>query len=364
MNCPKCGSNVNPGENFCRICGSQLEIQPQVQQNNVESQTTTVSQSNPGGQVVQPVNQPVNNAQPQYSNVQNNDDELIKTYIGKNAEKLMDNKFSWCSFLFSTMYYLYRKMWLIGVCWLVGSSIITSYLPTYGPSIIFIGNIIMAIQFKKLYLKNVKEKVEKIKSENIGKSREELLSICRNKGGVAIWPVIVSAVIYLILIIVLIFSVFALVTLGNWADYFKEGETDSNLDTNSEYVLKYDISLDFEESAYNTDTYQSYTYSTTADYCTLTIKVNDNYYDYSSGSEYLDNTVYYSDSDTVSDIEEVSINGNKWNYISILSDLYGNEYDYAIIKNDYVYDISFRIYQDDTGTCTEAYSDLVDSLEF
>lgn len=373
MNCPKCGSNINEGEKFCKVCGNQIvEMSFQQQQPvepivvNTELNNFQQPEQSNIQQVYQPntMNQQVNNTQ--YSNNEINDDELIKNYIGKNAEKLMDNKFSWCSFLFSTMYFLYRKMWFLGLCWLVGSSILTSFLPTYGATLVFVGNIVMAVQFKKLYINHVKEQINKIKSENLGKSREELNSICRNKGGTTIWPVIVSAVIYLIVIVFAMIALFAIFSFS-FSNYFENltDDTTNEVDTSSEYVLKFDIPGGFEPSEYNTDTYLSYSYDSSTDYCTYSISVSQNYNGlYEDAADYLNKNIYSSLDDVVSDIQDIAINNKTWSYVSITSDVFGEEYECAIINNGYIYDIDYNIYQDDTSFCTNSYNDLINSLSF
>ena len=49
MNCPKCGSNVNQGEMFCRVCGAKIvsqSIQPnQMGQMPIDSQTNQMGQT-------------------------------------------------------------------------------------------------------------------------------------------------------------------------------------------------------------------------------------------------------------------------------------------------------------------------------
>ena len=79
-NCPKCGSNINPGEDFCKMCGTKITTP----QNNI-SNITQQQQENM---------QNINNLQTQNSisnteqieildnleeDITNNDDDLINT---------------------------------------------------------------------------------------------------------------------------------------------------------------------------------------------------------------------------------------------------------------------------------------------
>ena len=139
-------------------------------------------------------------AQPQANQMASNDDQLIDAYIGKNAEKLKKGDFSFCTFLFGNIYIFYRKMWQLGIALFVVSSIVGNFLPSYAYLITLVIDILLAIKFKSMYLKHVKEQVNKIKSSNPNASQNELLNICGKKGGTTLAPVIILFVIYLILI--------------------------------------------------------------------------------------------------------------------------------------------------------------------
>jgi len=157
------------------------------------------------------------------NNLQNyyqvNDEELVNAYIGKNADKLKKG-FSWNTLIFGVLYVLYRKMWLLGLCWIlinVGIKTMPVLLDINLPSITqlfknfdwyewwqialvllpYIINIIMAFLFKKTYSKIVTKKVERIKLENNEKTPDELIQICNKKGGTTKLPVIILILIYI-----------------------------------------------------------------------------------------------------------------------------------------------------------------------
>ncbi len=170
--CPNCGTSLQGGESFCGICGTKLSVG----KNNIVQ--------NQGGYQ-------------NYENI-NNDDAFIDAYIGKNINIIKNNSFSTNVFFFGSIYIFYRKMWLLGFLWLVISIIIGLFIP-FSSIIQLAINIVIALQFKKIYLNHVREKVKKIKSENPGKSKEELLMICSKKGGTTIVPVVIFS-IFLVLV--------------------------------------------------------------------------------------------------------------------------------------------------------------------
>lgn len=205
--CEKCGSEIVEGSLFCKGCGSQVQ-----QVNNVVNNNMGVQQPINNSGVQQPINnqfvqpnQVVNNQAMQSNQsafdttVQaNNDEELIKAYIGKNADKIMNQKGGsiWC-FFGGSAYFVYRKMYLFGLIWLMCDIVLSSKLSWWL-------NIILAFLFKKIYLSHVKRNVDKIKKQYINSSFDELKSICSQKGGTNTLAAIILVGIIVIFKMVLI----------------------------------------------------------------------------------------------------------------------------------------------------------------
>lgn len=339
MNCPNCGSNLNVGEAFCRVCGTKVASQ----QNQ-----TAMSEVNPALAAFQ---QPNNSTQQttnynfvsnrNYNDNLDSDDALVKAYIGKNADKLMNGGFSLNSFFLGPIYALYRKMWLLGLILLISSFVVTIFLQSISSFVLPAINIFVAIQFKKFYLKDVEEKVQKIKNQNSGKSKEELILICAQKGGTAMWPVIVAIILYIFYIMILTLGV-AYTLLYN----------DEKIDE-----LSFSVPTDFEASPYETDNYKAYNHNLCYFNITTT---NSTYYD--STRDYLE-SMYSSSEDEVSKITSKNINGNIWYNMSVKSS-YITDYYYATIYNNKIYAVEFSIPNDDNGNCSEAHEDIIESLEF
>lgn len=49
MFCPKCGTEVNPGDRFCRNCGSPIALEGEASQAQADNQTTAQPGANPFG---------------------------------------------------------------------------------------------------------------------------------------------------------------------------------------------------------------------------------------------------------------------------------------------------------------------------
>ena len=136
-----------------------------------------------------------------------NDDSFRKAWMGKLYSKAQKRKFSIPAFFFGGLYFLFRKLYLIGIIILL----ITITLPTLAivpmfsekfdiaallssSSILSIVslllNILYGFLFYPLYKKHVENKSKKYKNE--AQNPSQLIDIASHKGGTSILAVIVS----------------------------------------------------------------------------------------------------------------------------------------------------------------------------
>lgn len=181
MYCKKCGSNLQNDAELCQNCGEKV-IYEDYEQND---------------------------------NNYINDEELIDAYIGKNANKIKNKRFSFSTFFFGVVYFFYRKMEL-GLVWFA-LNIITNYkfgdlaneLSGSCLAIIFlIPNIVFAFMFKNLYMNQVKKDVDLIKKTNAGKTRDELIKLCKKKGGTSNWAIVYGIIVYTVYIVLMYIRIF------------------------------------------------------------------------------------------------------------------------------------------------------------
>jgi hypothetical protein len=310
MVCPKCGNIINYGENFCRACGS-----------------------------------PLNYTQNDYINNQNiviDDNTLIKAYIGPNVDKLTNNSFSWCSFLFGGLYFFYRKMYLFGVITLLISFLLTYCVKEYS-ILLLVFLVIAGIYFKKYYVSEVSKKVERIKKENATKNTNDLIQICNKEGGTSVGMLILAAIVY-----------------GIVASFTVNEYSITNGSSGTINGLHYKIPTNFEESEYNTTSNIYYTYRDESNYCDFYIAVINSEYNISS-YYYLRSLVSSNNYDT-SLIKEKTINNKTWETFETNID--NNQKYYLIANNkEKLFDVEYSILYDD-GYCSKAYKEFVNSLDF
>lgn len=365
--CPNCGSNVNQGEAFCRVCGTRLILpqnniannqQPfqEINNQNVSNVQQSVNNQNLGvNPTLQGLQQSQNNAG--YQNNMISDDNLIDAYIGKNADKLKTGNFSASTFIFGYLYVLYRKMWLLGFIWVAASIVANMFLPSIAKYVVYFINIVISIQFKKIYLKHVKEQIDKIKIENPGKTNEQLMMLCSQKGGTTLVPVILVIILYAILI--------SLVILGS-SDEVGGGNINNTPTTtgSSETIGDLNVTVPsmLSETSSSTDTYKFYVTNNT-DFCSLIMGMTNNNSYYTDAKQYLEKTIYRSTTDTYSGISQKKLNSNVWYYANVKTS-YGQEHYYSIQKNGYIYNLQFSISNDNNKNCSSAYNTVINSLKF
>ena len=356
-NCPNCGSIVNPGESFCRSCGTKISApqnnifidlqESQSNNNQINPTFQDFSQSHDGGNV--------------------DDDELVDAYIGKYADKFRSGGFSGWSFLFGNLYALYRKMWLLGVIWVVVTLIAMKFLPSYVTFITGCMNLIVAIQFKKWYLRHAEEEVEKIKAKNPGKTGEQLKMICKKKGGTTIIPIVIAVLLYAAIMYMTVMSVSKTMQKAREnAEIINNGGSNNGGTVSTTSALdKLNVSVpsifDLTYSGSTIKTY--YSNDSTKDYCFFEVSYTDASIYNNDAKYFLEENIYLSANDSYSGISQKYINGRNWYYASV-NKSYGTKYYYAIMNGIYIYNIEFEIMRDDYGTCSGAHNTVVNSLGF
>lgn len=368
MNCPNCGTIINQGDLFCRVCGTKIPTQHNnlTSPNNVQKNignNNNINQDNPNHNNTTPNNN-------QYNNL--NDDILIDSYIGTNAEQLKNGTFSFCSLLLGPIYVLYRKMWFVGLIWIVINVIINLFLSSISTLLLIIVNIVISTQFKKLYLKQVKEEVKEIQKDNTGASKEELIKICNQQGGTTIIPVIIIIVFYTLLMAIA-FTAYKDEEEPNFNDNYDTTSNEYNQKKSKKSTgpqtigeLKVTIPEELKESKYSFDSHKKYALLDDEDYeiCTFYIDypTSSSYYN-NDPEQYLKKSLYYSASDNYSGISEETINSNIWKTATITSDYWQKHY-FTILKNNRLYKVEFSVEIENEQTCSKIYTEVINSLRF
>lgn len=237
----------------------------------------------------------------------NIEDELIKCYIGKNNDKLFEKvknpnsiskNFNIFAFLFGPIYFMYRKMYLIGIIiWLV-----TTILFSVFPVLVFLIYIINGCIFIKMYNLHINKKINKIRLENNNATFDELKSICLKKGGV---NYLVPTVMSVLLAIAVTFSLVILSSKDFWEQLASE--------------LSYRSDTNYVDGTWNC---KGFSGSGEGDDFIVTMKLDDDMsFSWSKYNDSLNNHVY--GTYTYTDLEKTN-NSSEYRYFSV--DLSSSEY--------------------------------------
>lgn len=153
MYCKHCGNQITPNANFCTRCGQPVE-------NSSTGTTLKESLTN---------------------------EDYLKAYIGNNYEKIIKRNGSLWTFLFGYSYLLYRKMWASALLLMLFYILLYNNLEANLAYLCHqLVSLILTFSFKTLYVQRSQKKIEQIKVRNSEKTNEEILEICKKKGGTSI----------------------------------------------------------------------------------------------------------------------------------------------------------------------------------
>ena len=172
MNCPYCGELIN-NETFCPKCGNRL------------------------------INHSIT------SNIEISDTKELDTFIDKNINKIKSKRISLPSFFLGSLYYLYRKMYLLAILILsvsIAYSISIYFIPDdykLYVSIIYLVfsiliNIIIAIKFNSIYITHANKKISKINNKYKNYTRFEVMEKIKYCGSTNLLSPILAIIIVIV----------------------------------------------------------------------------------------------------------------------------------------------------------------------
>lgn len=112
-----------------------------------------------------------------------NYNSLLRAYIGANYDKLYTRRFNWSAFFFTSVYMMYRGLYLQGFLFCIIANVISLIFNIDATVLTFLSMIIAGLSFNDIYLSHVKKQINKIKVDNDGYTIDELKIICLSKGG-------------------------------------------------------------------------------------------------------------------------------------------------------------------------------------
>lgn len=310
----------------------------------------------------------------QQNQVNNNyitDEELLRTFVGKNYEKLTVKSFNFAGFFFTTFYMFYRKMFGYAILMFLLDLVVLNVIKMTIVTLAF--NVIVGLLVNKIYISFARKKIRKIKINNTYKSADELRDICTVKGGTSVGSIFLGLLLEIVIAIgaVIIMGIFGLASgfgglisnFANGLNFSSNGTyegmimTDTSIDIANEFSITVPGKFENESSEYEYE----YNYSSgngMFDECKVTMSVPEGY----SNAENLINQMssYYVD-DNSTGVTKTNINNIDWYWFS-LGDGFGETYYYGTSKNNKVFLVEYNINEDAASDCDGYRQQIINSI--
>ena len=387
MKCLKCGAYVYSSDKFCRSCGTTLTEEncqygdnisnskydstschgKQYDYSNTYSHTKKDSDTKYTQSYEYDDKYTIDQSKYSYAMTTDSggDDKYVKAYIGQNYQSIKRMKFSFPALIFGPWYLLYRKVWGYAIAIIIISIaaqfLLTSDLKDF---VNIIMNIFVACKFQSIYMKQAEDKVEQIKQQNLDKTTNELLDICRKKGGTSTKAPAIIIISSLILIPIIAMYVYTNDTVDveneNNNEVVEEVEEENN-------DFTYNLPQGFIK-AYGSGFYNRFEYQVNNSIkCNLTVDKTTLIRNYPDEKTYLEKKMNIVANTTNQPIPVMSLNlnGKNWKYMNIETPQRSETmYAYKTDKEIYViktYD--YKINNQTNTICKTKYNEFLNSVK-
>lgn len=223
MECRKCGKILSEQERFCTYCGYYSDpneeedetegFSAETIENDRHAVTVTHAEKKENIEVEKVV----------YENTDNIRPRCLRVYLSADYKVVNAGGFNLCALLFSWIYFIYKKMYIIGIPGLLLAGLLILVQPVILIIYAALSMVLSGIFFNKIYLWFAKKKIDKILSNN---NPEEALRIARKAGKD---NVLITLGIYFIFLAIIIVLYFTKGTLGSGGDkYWKVNKNNRN----------------------------------------------------------------------------------------------------------------------------------------
>ena len=158
MICRNCGNTLKENEKFCTLCGTYNDPSVPPEENDFDSPNQEMKfirkneEQDPDDSYMAPDISEENYEEEDYSS---KDDPDVVAYIGEDYKWIAKRPFNIYALLFSWIYFLYRKLYLIGIIGLVVTGIVIKFLPFLLIPCVILSMVGCGLFFNKIYLAKV-----------------------------------------------------------------------------------------------------------------------------------------------------------------------------------------------------------------
>lgn len=237
-------------------------------------------------------------------------------------------------------------MYLFGIVYILASLLVLYTVPNIYLILGGVVNITISLFFNRMYLSSVSKTVERIRKNNPGQNRTDILKICKYQGG--------ANTLVALIAMILVGYLTSNKLLAIYSNYI-----DPDLLSNEQNYekLEFAIPKEFTQIIENKQKTR-FTYEHDGEICSCTIEISSTP---NTAYNYLNRKTTYTAKDKKSPIEEINIHNENWNYLEVDTISNTSYYDYAIIKDHVLYNVVYKI-QQDKGKCSEMKDKVINSL--
>lgn len=215
MLCENCGKRLKEGEKFCTVCGyynnfldEDEEIEEYVEDDSdegfdsveeIEIDEDESYENFKAKDKSKSKKEQYNRPNSKIKTFQ--DDRLVESFVGEDYKWIIQRPINIYAMLLSWIYFLYRKMYVIGIIGLAIGGVIIRLYPKALVFYIVISMIGSGIIFNPIYRKVVEFRIRLIRNKNQETDDFTLEKICQKKGGV---NVSMALIIFLCFLLVMI----------------------------------------------------------------------------------------------------------------------------------------------------------------
>ena len=260
MFCKKCGKKLKMGEEFCSVCGYYNSNEEEgflddedaksynddfydeieeIDEEDYDKENYDKEVSKGGRKVEENLINKINvedskeinefstssDAKPSKKKIPSfKDDRLIEAFTGEDYKWIIRRPINIYALLLSWMYFVYRKMYIIGVAGLALTGFVYRFYHSFIIPYAIIVMVLSGFLFNPIYRLYAKFRISRIKEKNYGTDDFTIEQICAEKGGTSL---ILALVIFLIFIIVMFRTYYRLTYNNENTRYWTENSENS-----------------------------------------------------------------------------------------------------------------------------------------
>lgn len=223
MECKKCGKILSEQEKFCTYCGNYYDPDEDDNINEGFSEATIKDDKKAIVETHKDKNEDVEIEKLVYENAEKLKPRCLRVFLKADYRTVTEGGFSIYAMLFSWIYFIYKKLYIIGIPGLLIAGVLVLFQPVILIIYAVLSMVLSGVFFNKIYLWYANKKIDKLISDN---NPDEAIKKAKKAGNENVLLTLGIYFIFLILIIVLYFTKDS---FGNGGDkYYKENTNNKN----------------------------------------------------------------------------------------------------------------------------------------